>query len=126
MNKMLLEKKGNYSLWIRLKETGQPVSCAPYVVAWNYNIATDSWSQGHYFTSLRAATDFFYGRENDVIADKLQTMIHHIAYNNNTFTCSCCIDTAEDLISFTSFMLGADQAGIFEDEFNEIMEDDEE
>lgn len=128
MNKILLDKKNDYTLFIRLKETGIPVSCEPYVVAWRYDEKTDSWAQGHYFTTLREATLFLYNRytENDVIADKLQTMIHHIAYNNNVFTCSCCLDTADSLISLTSYWLGADQAGIFEDEYNEIMEDDEE
>ena len=124
MNKILLEKNGEYTLWVRVKETGLPVSCEPYVVAWRYDEKTDSWSQGHYFSSLRNATDYFYGRDNSIIADKLQTMINHIAYNNRI--CSCCMDTAEDLINFTSYMLGAEQAGIFENEYNEILEDDEE
>ena len=130
MKKIILEKRKDYTLLVRLKDNGVPLSCDPYVVAWIYNEVTDDWAQGHYFSSLRQATDFFYGRdkerENDIIADKLQSMIHTIAYNNNTFVCSCCLDTAESLISFTSYMLGADQAGIFEDEYNEIMEDNEE
>lgn len=126
MKKIILENRKDYTLLVRVKDNGIPLSCEPYVVAWKYNEETDNWAQGHYFSSLRYATDFFYGREKDVIADKLQSMIHHIAYNNCEFTCSCCIDTAEDLISFTRYMLGADQAGIFEDEYNEIMEDEEE
>ena len=30
-----------------------------FVVAWGYDPNTDSWDQGHYFTTLGAARDYF-------------------------------------------------------------------
>ena len=30
-----------------------------FVVAWGYDSNTDSWDQGHYFTTLDAARDYF-------------------------------------------------------------------
>ena len=62
--------------------------------------------------------------ETDIIYDKIQTMLHHIARENTDFICSCCLGIAEDLISLASYCCGTDAANILEDEFNEIREEE--
>lgn len=78
MNKILLDKKNDYTLFIRLKETGLPVSCEPFVVAWKYDERNDSWAQGHYFTTLREATLFLYNRYTEYVFIKVSN--HHTQY----------------------------------------------
>jgi hypothetical protein len=56
MRKMLLEEKGDYSLFARLNKDD---SIREYVVAWAYDKESDSWGQGFYITNLASALEFF-------------------------------------------------------------------
>ena len=62
MKKILLTQKGDYSLFARLTKDNQVIE---YVVAWLYDINSDSWSQGHYIKDLQYAIEFFNERTQE-------------------------------------------------------------
>ncbi len=53
MNKILLEKNGDYTLFNLIDN-----KCTPYVVAWKYDNKSDSWCQGHYFSDYINAIEY--------------------------------------------------------------------
>lgn len=53
MNKIFIERNGDYTLFNLIDN-----KCTPYVVAWKYDNKSDSWCQGHYFSTLDGAVSF--------------------------------------------------------------------
>ena len=41
----------------------------PYVVAWAYDTDSGSWGQGHYFCTIKEATDYYYENYVEVNED---------------------------------------------------------
>ena len=62
----------------------------------------------------------------EYIFDKIKMMLGHIARNNSDFKCSCCLDTADDLLSMAAELIGADAAGILETEYRKELEGEDE
>lgn len=54
--------KYNYTLIVRLSDTGELLPCEPFVVAWKYY--NGSWAQGHYFQTLESAFIYMHYREH--------------------------------------------------------------
>lgn len=62
----------------------------------------------------------------EYIFDKIKMMLGHIARNNSDFKCSCCLDTADDLLSMAAELIGKDAAGILETEYRRELEGEDE
>lgn len=62
----------------------------------------------------------------EYIFDKIKTMLGHIARNNSDFKCSCCLDTADDLLLMAAELIGKDAAGILETEYRRELDGEDE
>lgn len=83
MNKHIIlseNKEYDYTLLIRLALNGKPLKCEPFVVAWRYDIISNTWAQGHYFQTLESALIYMHFKDKCEDVYKVIEDIHNCPF----------------------------------------------